>query len=776
MSRTIAQCCVHKKSRYKCVQGCIALAAVLFFTGCGAETDMSGLLEDEQPVALIQPVEEEELWEAAAYRSLFDAEVYQGSIYPDIQEYSFPIDVVFDRYEVMQGNHVKKGDILVYANTESIDADIESLEERLKTMEEQQRKSSERLEEELYEPEAEAKRLYDIVKAYEEAEPEKYHGGENAEGSVSGGDAGDNEPEGQEISKEYLKWEEEYKMFEGQYRILALQNDTARQNFSQQTQLYELEHAYILEQINDLKKEREQYVIKAAMDGEVVALKFQEAERVSAENTGRQVTVPPLGPIKAGTVLSRGTAVAAVGSQGGKLVKSPYIRTSYMEQAQEVYAYINGIRYEVAHVEGGDANYSVFELLGEGEQVMVGDSVFIVVVNRSRRNVLTVPQEAISGENGGYSVYVRQESGYSQIPVTVGMTDGVYTEILSGLSPGDEVLVSNVTTAGSKRQVLESGSPEYIKECEGQLFFPSFYSVQNPISCGAVCFVEYKVNLYEMVKAGDVIASVRVQIDDADLMEKQMKLDRLKARLADLAAKGEKENKYTIEQRQEEIRLLEEELEEMRQALSVTAITAEKSGIVLQLMPYEEGDVLQEGEAIAEIVDAEDAYVIVSGAEQTVRYGEEGISVSYYPDYYDGNAALKETSGTIVSLSAGGLSEGLDSEFVLLKISPEDRDAVIDSVLNMGEWLVESQMLPNGMMRPEIMLRGNFHVMMPTEGVKNVVMVPSSAVKMRSGKPYVMVVQEDGSIVAQSFIPGGIGNGYYWVIDGLEEGMEICLE
>ena len=58
----------------------------------------------------------------------------------------------------------------------------------------------------------------------------------------------------------------------------------------------------------------------------------------------------------------------------------------------------------------------------------------------------------------------------------------------------------------------------------------------------------------------------------------------------------------------------------------------------------------------------------------------------------------------------------------------------------------------------------------------NVLLVPKAAVTEQNGHTYVNVVQEDGSVVARSFIAGGSDMEYYWVIDGLEEGMKLCYK
>ena len=50
------------------------------------------------------------------------------------------------------------------------------------------------------------------------------------------------------------------------------------------------------------------------------------------------------------------------------------------------------------------------------------------------------------------------------------------------------------------------------------------------------------------------------------------------------------------------------------------------------------------------------------------------------------------------------------------------------------------------------------------------------AVTEKNGNTYVSVVKENGEIVAQRFVAGGYNANNYWVVEGLTEGMEICLE
>ena len=72
--------------------------------------------------------------------------------------------------------------------------------------------------------------------------------------------------------------------------------------------------------------------------------------------------------------------------------------------------------------------------------------------------------------------------------------------------------------------------------------------------------------------------------------------------------------------------------------------------------------------------------------------------------------------------------------------------------------------------------RSAYTVTAEIRNMENVLLVPKGAVKEKDGATYVNVKLEDGSIESRSFIAGGSNNSYYWCVEGLTEGMEICLE
>lgn len=738
-----------KKER--CV--CFLTALLLLLGGC-AQTMEEGP-ESFAEESLAEPAQTLESWEEAERRDLYDARVLPAAVFPDVEEYSFEDDGALEQFAAYPGDPVRKGDLLASADTERLDASMEALEEQLQEMEESFEKYCQKVEEDLLEPEGEARRLKEIVETYAELEPEEYV---PASGAVSGGDAetsanggsGSKTADGTDILdpayakwvEEYEKWETEYHRFEGNYSILAHQNDTARQQLAQRTELYELDHAYQLLCLKKLKARKDRCQIKASADGEVVAA----------------------GRIENGQWVAGGQNLIAVGDISRKLIKCEYLPQTVLSGAEDVYALIDGKRREIRSLPmdpgeysrlsaRGDPLYSTFELSDGGEAEM-GSFVVIVILENSRRNVLTVPEDAVGRDGLEYFVNRRKQEGSERVPVTPGMSDGVYTEILSGLSEGDQVLMKEPMTPGEGRVTLARGDFSGRFSGSGYFYYPRTERTTNPIAHGTVYFQEYQVEPYQHVQKGDVIAAVRVQEDAVARQRCQVRLDRLRERLEDLIRKGEEENRDAIEQKQEEIRDVEEEIAAMDADFACGTIKAVCDGIVVQLAEHDEEDLLDRDSLLAVIAHEEQCYVTVENTGHVLHYGNE-VTVSYQ----NRSGQTVSTPGRVANVSPEGVSAALGSEYAWIRVPAQDA----------GEMSAVSA-LSGLYFQPVFQVEGKVRQM------KDVVLVPKSAVWSLQGQTYVMVVDPDGKARARSFVAGGYDSSCYWAAEGLTEGMVLCLK
>jgi HlyD family secretion protein len=80
--------------------------------------------------------------------------------------------------------------------------------------------------------------------------------------------------------------------------------------------------------------------------------------------------------------------------------------------------------------------------VSEGSQLRVGMSATAEIVIEERANVLLVPNQAIKKDSQGNKIVrVKEGEQIQERPVATGISDGSLTEILSGLSEGDTVVV-----------------------------------------------------------------------------------------------------------------------------------------------------------------------------------------------------------------------------------------------------------------------------------------------------------------------------------------------
>lgn len=79
---------------------------------------------------------------------------------------------------------------------------------------------------------------------------------------------------------------------------------------------------------------------------------------------------------------------------------------------------------------------------GNREGIIPGSFAEVWLLTKPRTGVLTVPVSALTEEQGLYFVYLKiDESCYRKQEVRLGESDGIRTEIISGLKPGDNVVI-----------------------------------------------------------------------------------------------------------------------------------------------------------------------------------------------------------------------------------------------------------------------------------------------------------------------------------------------
>jgi HlyD family secretion protein len=93
-------------------------------------------------------------------------------------------------------------------------------------------------------------------------------------------------------------------------------------------------------------------------------------------------------------------------------------------------------------------------------QLLPSMTATVTIVTQSAENVVTVPNAAIS--NGRVGVMRNGSVTPVPVPVVTGITDGVNTQIVSGLQPGDQVVTGVVSGNGGARSASASGGTNSI--------------------------------------------------------------------------------------------------------------------------------------------------------------------------------------------------------------------------------------------------------------------------------------------------------------------------
>jgi multidrug efflux pump subunit AcrA (membrane-fusion protein) len=124
-------------------------------------------------------------------------------------------------------------------------------------------------------------------------------------------------------------------------------------------------------------------------------------------------------------------------------------QTAYITPAGTTQTYAGKVTEvaPVATISSGVATFSVTATIsGTHNELKSGMSASVSVIVNQVVGVLTVPTSAVHQSGGTATVQVLQDGKPVSVPVTVGASDAQATQILSGLSAGEEVVIAQITS------------------------------------------------------------------------------------------------------------------------------------------------------------------------------------------------------------------------------------------------------------------------------------------------------------------------------------------
>lgn len=703
----------------------VFVLALTMISGCGDNTDFT----ETETVELIEPVGVATNYATVTKMNFYDTSVYGANVYPWVEEYAFRTTQNFKSYAVLPGDTVDKKDVLIYANTESIDKQIDSMKDSLDSM-----------------LESYTDYMTEALDSLEENEDlyEKY--GEYVDNFERMNDS-----EKASYGSGLAFYYSEYAKYDTLWRQTYIAIERLKEQMKEKSELHVLDYNYKQSQYKALKAKRKEATLTADTSGTVVGITYFDA----------------------GNRMNADAPVIAIGDTGVKELITEYINKGIMKKALDVYAIINGKRYEVEYQaidneeydrlsEANGTVYSHFILNDPNDEVEFGTFATVVVVNDRADDRLCVPYDAINkDEDNGYFVYRYDGENSEKVYVKTGLTNGNFTEIVSGLSEGDVVLSEFRLKTGSKTATITKGSLGNEFSQEGYIYYPTTEWVTNPVKYGTCYVDEILVSMYQRVEKGQVIARIHVEKNEIDLLRKQRTMLRAQEKLEELRDakrhldEGDDSMDEAIEIQTQAILDQYEVILDIENDAKTVEIIAPFSGIITGLQNYREGDLIFSNSNICEIAEENSSYVLVEDTNSRLTYGN--IATITYNDI---NGEKRTAHGTVVTVGNNALSKNMQVQYSMISIPKEEIADMAGSAMSYDGWWNRSR----------------FTASVITREMNNVLVVPKSAVTEVNGCTYVCVLNADGSVSAVTFVAGGSDTNNYWIVEGLTEGMIVCLE
>jgi len=310
-------------------------------------------------------------------------------------------------------------------------------------------------------------------------------------------------------------------------------------------------------------------------------------------------------------------------------------------------------------------------------------------------------------------------------------------------------------------------------------------------------FGEYMVQLMDYVEEGDVIATVHVKVDELNLEEIRLRLQRLRERYQSAEVQMQKDLQKILDQKaityndyhknildiryrqrqtdwgyekfefENQIEETKEELDKLSKVGEIYEVKADRAGFVNIENRYPAGQELQDGAYICHILDNKHVYAVAERQTDQFYYGME-VEL----DTRMGKVTARVVSGGIWALygnleasgTVGGATEDIFDYESWYTALYESRYGSSKAIFLLE---FEEDVSDKSTGFTNMKLQGNLKT------IENVIIIPKKAVTEQNKQYYVTVLKEDGSLLKTEFIPGGSNNNEYWVLDGLTEGMQI---
>lgn len=214
-------------------------------------------------------------------------------------------------------------------------------------------------------------------------------------------------------------------------RLKQQELERKQADYKQEKERQDLEMSQLRQKRSDLQQSLERSTLRAPFAGTVVYVN----------------------PILSGEGIQSLQTQVVLMDESVPILSGDFVSDSYLGTAVDLYAMINGRRYDIAPlpydrqeyislVLSGQTVESKFSFSGDASGLQLGDYAVVFVVTRQSLNTLHLPVNTLYRDALGYYVYkVADGQNRERVQVEVGLQTDSVAEILSGLNEGDEVYV-----------------------------------------------------------------------------------------------------------------------------------------------------------------------------------------------------------------------------------------------------------------------------------------------------------------------------------------------
>ena len=683
---------------------------------------VSGCGEQEKDVPpLMEPVGVEIDTEEVKKGDLEDLSWYAGTVVPHVESLCFTEDGVMETVYVHVGDFVTKGQVLAEVSQESLEKEIQNLEQQIRDLVKKGEFSDRQMQAQIRAEDLELELMWEKGEAYQ--------------------------------------WKHGTTIID--YNIRYFENEAKKLSFEQSKELREFELSHKRSQLKQLKAQMGSQKILAPFDGQVVYVgDYSKGNRVAGFET-----------------------VICLADERRLNIVSDFISESDLVSAEELYCKIGDKEYPLEYIPYTTEEYLKMVLSGknmetrflveaEAGEIVSGQYAAVIKVEESREDVLYIPSHALYQDGQGKYVYKIEEGERVRNYIQTGLDNGIYTEVAEGLAEGDVIYTKELLKTQSANQnsvTLTRG--EFVREKTGSVQVNYLKTEELSWDTSKDTITDIPVKRGQEVKAGEVLAVF-------DVPEKRSEMESLKLQLKrkqEDFAKSSAEKYKAIEEAKEyaiyhymyrelevanlkiekqqaqyeqylyeatnEIEKLKEQIKELEKELKENCLVAPFDGVIDWVAFYNPGDPTVTGSSLIRMYSTE--YIVFETDESSdgLRYNMDvEVEISY---------RNKKTvyEGRVIAAQA---------------ILPDDVTQK-KLVIRLNEAVNPKE------------ISGNISYHADVDVLQDVIVIERKAVSKDAGKDYVYVL-EDGAIQKRYVTTGPNSGGKIVIVNGLEEGQILITD